>query len=660
MPLSAARPSRHPHTGASLRAGHGALLALLCLWLVPVVALGQSSPPPGFAQTDSGCLPDGGLCLVPPEHQSEPVTVSLSVGARRIGIHPNTIYGTGRAEIIAPDGRVLMALSDSLLHGHEFFNPKPPIPYFNYREGTFQDRFQRFQSVCQAAGYRPESCVTRLTYRYATSDTRWERTAVTDTLDVSWWNVVPNADRDYQPLLAHILNVARLRRSADPGSATVILFPACGDYGYYGSLVVPDGVTLAGVGGTVLAEETDDLGNTYRPVRLVECPTRLLALPNTAAEWAEARKGRPLPAGVPASYPAKIALRSVQTAIYAAPRARALGLQDLVLDGNVAGQERGYRLLKSEEDKNIFRNTPTNVGFAVHNQNGVEVDTSAVVVVENVGITGYSAPLLAAGEPQFETGAGRWTLRNVRLGDAPLGHLVYCTDGDWTNVTLTGFSWHAGVTCPRKGPDGKPVATMARNLVVVEGKPNIFRQPFDGLLSFRGSAVKIDGFYFDLRGSGYQRPFNGRADRLWARNGVVLFDDKPSPGLYSGNSNGLFFDDVEVFLNGDVQYLVGRGRKNVVGFRNVRVRDLPGTKATLVAVLAAGASGPGPLVFVDDLDLEVPLKLGFANVHGKRASPSLRLCADTAVQGVAPNVPAAECAELRARYLSALPAPSPR
>ncbi len=624
---------------------------LLVLWLAPTLALAQSAVPEGFAETSSGCVPDGGLCLVPPEHQSEPVTVSVQLGeAKRIGLHRNTIYGTARVEVIAPDGRALLAVSDSLLHGHEWFNDAPPIPYLDYPNGAFRDRNRRLRQVCEAAGHG-KACVLRITYRHPTSEVRWERAAWkaqgrgrrVDTLDVSWWGVVPDAERDYQPVLAHILNVARFRR------ASVVRFPACGDYGYYGTLAIPE-VTLEGAGGTELVTATDDLGHTFRPVRVVDCPTRLLALPGTAARHLRTSLGRRDARYLPPD--PKAALQSHLTAFYVQSGVARAGLKNLVLDGNWRAQAPDMEALKRDERGRdlfeTFRNSPAHTGFAASRQNQVEIPEGQHLTLENVAILGYSTATLGDAN-------NTWTLRNVRLGDAPLNHLVYCSDGDWTNVTLTGFSWHVGPTCPKNGPDGKPMATTIRNLVVEDGRPNRFRQPFDGLLGFRGSAVHIDGFYFDLRDSGYQRPFSGDADRLWAQNGVVIFDDQPSPGLYSGDSNGLVLDNVEVFLNGHLQYLIGRGKKSVIGLQNVRVQSLPGTTSSLNAVLPTGASGTGPLVFVDDLDLGVPLRAGFARVHGKSATPRVRLCADEPVQGLASTVSAAECAELRARYRSALP-----
>ncbi len=639
----------------ALRA-RGALVALLLG--APGLALAQrSTPPPGFVETTSGCVHDGGLCLVPPAHQSEPVEVVRYLDGQQIWLHDDLVYGTGHAELVAPGGRVLLSVSDSLLHGHEWFAPAPPAPYFPYRGGLFRDHNRRLRKLCLAAGAEPEACQLRLSYRHATSDVRWERQswsergapALVDTLDVSWWGVVPSplggeayAERDYQPLLAHILNVAQLRR------ASVVLFPECGDYGYYGPLAFPE-VTLVGVGGTEMVTAQDDLGHTYRPVRIVDCPTRLRALPGTAARHLRTalgpRDARYLPPDP------KAALHAEPTAFYVQSGVMRAGLKNIVLDGNWRGQAADLEALKRDERGRelfeVFRNSPAHAGFVAANHSNVEVPKGQHLTLENVAIVGYSTSTLGHVN-------NTWTMRNVRLADAPLNHLVYCADGDWTNVTLAGFSWHAGPTCPKTGPDGQPITTTIRNLVLEDGAPNRFRQPFDGVIDFRGSTVFIDGFYLDLRGSGYRRPFSGRAGRLWVRDGVVIFDKVGAPALYAGNSEGLFFDDVDIVLNEGVEYLVGIGKKKIVGFRDVRVRALPGTSASLLGVLAARSSGRGPLVFVENVDLGVPLREGFGNVHEKRAQPRLRLCADGSVRDVVSTLPPARCDELRTAFVQAL------
>ncbi len=561
------------------------LFIALCLTSGPACAQ-STTPPAGFVQTESGCLPDGGLCLVPPDHYSEQVEVSLSVGARQIGLHRNVIYGTGRAELIAPDGRVLLAVSDSLLHGHEAFNPKRPAPYFNYRDGAFRDRDRRFQAACDAAGYQRDACLMNITYRYATSDTRWERAAWAqrdarlDTLDVSWWNVVPNAEADYQPLLAHILNVARLRR------ATVIRFPECGDYGYYGSLALHD-IEIIGAGGTevVDAQTTVDRPDgpvtlDYRPVRVVDCPTRLLALPQTAHLGIYFRlpendpRRQQAEAQMTDRARAKVALRSWATAFYPQSGVQRVVLRDFVIDSNLEAQmaehrafgrdERGQKLLEE-----YHRNSPQWSGFTSQGHRGVEVPQGQQILLEGVAILGFPSDMVGI-EKNF------WTIRQGLFGGNTRNHAAYCTNGVWEDVTFTNFSWTFAEMCPKT--HFAPRSTV-KNLVVERAASNPTFWPDYTVINSRGASWDLDGFFFDLRGTDIADPFEGVVDTFRVRDGVILSGEKLND-LWHGYDNGRYrgkhaqlvdMQNVDVYLGGTMESLVGRGRNSDIRFRDVDV-----------------------------------------------------------------------------------------
>ncbi|MEM1043906.1 MAG: hypothetical protein AAGI91_14925 [Bacteroidota bacterium] len=549
----------------------------------PAVSLGQAAD---LVPTTSGCVPDGGLCLVPPEHYSDPVTVSVPVGGRQVGLHPNVIYGTGRAELVASDGRVLLAVSDSLLHGHEAFNPKRPVPYFDYRDGVFRDRGRRFQAACQEAGYARTGCVLNITYRYATSDARLERAGLAqrgarvDTLDVAWWGVEPDAERDYQPLLAHILNVARFRRSE------VVQFSECGDYGYYGSLALPD-IEILGTGGTevVDAQTTVDTPEgpvtlDYRPVRVVDCPTRLLALPQTAHLGLyrrlpeNDRRRQRAEAAMTDEAKAKIALRSWATAVYPQSGVMNVTLRHLVIDSNLDAQMPEHEALgRDEAGRALFeeyhRNSPNWSGFTSQGHRGVRVPQGQRMLLEGVAILGFPSDMVGI-EANF------WTIRQGLFGGNTRNHAAYCSNGEWEDVTLTNFSWTFVEMCPK--PGFAPRSTV-KNLVVERAASNPTYWPDFTVVNSRGASWDLDGFFFDLRGTDLVDPFEGVVDQFTARNGVILSGPNLND-LWHGYDNGRYrgkhaqrveMENVTVYLGGSMGSLVGVGRNRDVRFHDVEI-----------------------------------------------------------------------------------------
>ncbi len=87
---------------------------------------------------------------------------------------------------------------------------------------------------------------------------------------------------DNQPVLCQALNVAQAINEAGGSRSVSVLLPKPEVYGYFGTIEVPDGLTIRGAGGTYLATATDDLGNTYRPVRIRDAHTTLRVLDGEA------------------------------------------------------------------------------------------------------------------------------------------------------------------------------------------------------------------------------------------------------------------------------------------------------------------------------------------------------------------------------------------
>jgi hypothetical protein len=159
------------------------------------------------------------------------------------------------------------------------------------------------------------------------------RQGVTDTYNVRWFGaqrVDENPDYDIQPLIANLVNFGRLR-----GTIRTILIPDTGVYEYYGGIELEDGMTLRGAGGTYLATDTDEFGNTFRPVRILDDHTRLRVKDGKALEFLLMMLPKDDPNHV--SPTQSIFFSHAPTVISAANDVNYMGLEDIVLDGNWEG-----------------------------------------------------------------------------------------------------------------------------------------------------------------------------------------------------------------------------------------------------------------------------------------------------------------------------------
>jgi hypothetical protein len=161
-----------------------------------------------------------------------------------------------------------------------------------------------------------------------------------DTFVAEWFGIRPHADDpayDAQPMMNWMARAAERLNAASPGTITTFLFPQKAVYEYFGSVILPDGVTLRGAGGTELATVTDDLGVTYSPVRLKAARTTLRVKDNEALTHIRMRKD---PSDSNYLTPdVKAVLDMRPTNIMVRPGATTAGLADLHLDGNWEGNE---------------------------------------------------------------------------------------------------------------------------------------------------------------------------------------------------------------------------------------------------------------------------------------------------------------------------------
>lgn len=530
-----------------------------------------------FRMTESGAAPDGGLIFVPESALSGEV-VEIANDARshqlkRVGEGRMLAPGSLTIELLHPENeRVLLTLTDrEHLHGHAWASRRPLQPLIRYDEGRFDDprnylvKFS--QHVVKAAG-NPR---LRLRYRYTTRPLRLERThddqgrEVGDTLNIHWFGgrthgQDPNFDN--QPVLAWMMNVAKARNAAQPESVTTILLPRREVYEYFGAFEIPDGITLAGGGGTELGETTNDLGHRYRPVRLRAEHTRLRVKEGEVERTLQMLETPDAPNYVRPD--AKFAISARVTAISPETNIRKFGLRDLVLDGNIEGNMRLFQRGFVDRDRleGYMRNAPGMTGVNASNHGGKEIPPGQEVRVENVAVRGYMAAGILGNKHN------RWTVRNVRLADSGWNHVIYNASGDYENLTIAGYGW--GHTAWYHG--------AVRNLVVEDLTRNPFLQAND-VFGIRGGdyhdaadagdvpvGSDIDGFYMDLRGVDPMLPFAGLGPHLHIRNGAIVGGRVLFQEGGNGWQKGLYKDNV---FENVVMYDTGPGRRGVMGEWNV-------------------------------------------------------------------------------------------
>ena len=565
-----------------------------------IEVLGYYAPGDGgggtFLVTDGGETPDGGLVFVPYEAQSGPITNEGGWG-NSPNVNPfsgipageDVVYGSVTMTAIDGfnGGTELFTVGDEHFHGHRH-NPNSELrPLVDYDLGTFTDPYSglyvMFDELNGSAGNGWVGGRLRFTFRHTTSDLRLVRQGVGNTINVRWFGARTAAEDptfDNQPIIAQAINAAVRLNAAAPGSVTTVLLPDTGDYLggdlsgtylYFGGVEIPDGLTLAGAAGTELVTATDDLGNTFQPVRVRGQHTRLKVMDGEALKHVRMLKPLTDPFRLP--WDAKMALRTRFTAISPSEGAMAATIRDIVLDGNWEGNQQifteGWGTFQEKEE--WMRNSPGWAGFVSTNHGGRNIPIGQQLTVTNVAVLGYGANGLL-GYVNNE-----WTVTNALLGNSVWNHVLYNASGTYTNLTLTGFAW--GHTAWYRGTvtnlvyenQGHPPAGPYRpggaafdmrggdyydvDDQLAGGSDQYIRT--DGTPAPLGTTV--DGFYMDFRGTRMHSPFSGVGRNIHARNGVVIRSElegfRPA-GLMRENANGY---QSRIYLNNR--------------FENVRIYD---------------------------------------------------------------------------------------
>lgn len=512
-----------------------------------------------FDVTASGMAPNGGTVFVPDQYVSGVVTETHRYrhDQRLEGVPAgqDVVYGTLRIDVLDGSGTVQIEFPDYLLHGHTYHRSASLFPGVQYEEG----RTSLYKNRIEASYGR--DVPLRYTYRHTTSDLRLERAGVEGSLYVEWFGGRPaskganwTGSTDVQPILCQVLNVASARNTARSGDINSVVFSHPAVYDYYGSVIVPDGVTVRGQGGTSVQTVTNDLGHTYRPVRVKSRHTRLRVMDGQALRHLRMN----LPSSDPYHLPLgrKWVLDGHPTSLWVGHGAMSAGIADLVLDGNWEENQQAWTEgWASYNDLETWgRNSPGHAGFVSTSHGGVRVPQGQVVMVHNVAIEGFISNGLLG------NANNTWEVENVRLGNSLWNHVLYNANGSYTNLTLHGFAWgHAawgagrisnlvfedGAVGPRRR--GKEVMGIrggdAYDPTDLAGEDGYFTREDGTVPSDLGT--DISGFYLDLRGSGLSEALNGLGPNVRIRGasrsepGRIITDpDATFKSVYSESGNG--------------------------------------------------------------------------------------------------------------------------
>ena len=516
-----------------------------------------------FEVRNSGAPTDGGLVFAPNEFVSDEVneTYSYLYGDYSFKAVPSgetLVFGSLRLVLDNAEGTDPVSVDAIHLHGHGFASNFPRSPYVNYGEATFQDdRLVRiyFQN---RYGNQTRGRI-HFTYRHTTSPLRLHRMDVSATLNAHWFGVRPASEgpmwtgsTDVQPILNHIINRAAELNATGENDVRTVLLPAYGVYDYFGSIELADGLTLRGNAGTELVTETDEFGHTYHPVRVRDEHTRLRVMDGEAFRHIRMIKAPSDPNALPPD--AKHIFRGRPTVISPEHGAMAVGVEDIVLDGNWENNQQAWDegWATHDELEEWGRNSPGWAGINGSAHNGKRIPQGQNVTVKNVAILGFGSNGLLGDANNF------WEVENVRAGNSLWNHVIYNANGNYVNLTLTGFAWgHAawgagtvsnlvfenGLPNPRR--QGKEVFAIrggdAYDPQELAGKDRYFTRE-DGTVDPE-LGTRIEGFYMDLRGTGLHAPFNGLGPNIVIRGrshdepGIVLVDEV-TRGFFHENGNG--------------------------------------------------------------------------------------------------------------------------
>ena len=511
-----------------------------------------------FDVTASGVAPDGGTVFAPDEHVSGVVTETTPFKSNyTLGQAPrgeDVVFGSLRLDLLDSRNRLVLAVPGEHLHGHTYNSRRDLQPIFSYEDRTFDDfAVQVTKFFSSELGSRRDGQL-RFAYRHTTSDLRLHRRDVGDELDVTWFGARTERESwgfDNQPVLCHALNVAQAMNEAGHTVRAVAL-PKTDVYGYFGTIEIPDGLTLRGGGGTYLATATDDLGNTYRPVRIRGDHTTLRLLDDEALK--HIRMDRP--ASDPYHLPpdVKYALGMRYTRITVANNTMFAGLEDIVLDGNWEGNKEPWDegWIRTSEAENNLRNAPGWSGFTA-TSHGKDIPLNQRLVVRNTAILGYGATGILGHADNT------WQTDNLIIGDVLYNHGLYGTNGIHTNLTLTGFAWGHAVwlsgtinNLVYERAQKSPIGRRTNEVFGIRGGDGYDADEMTGQGAYTRSdgtviplTTHIVGFYADLRGGDSNDMFAGIGSNVTIRGvsasepGVIVVPTNiGSTGIYKEEANG--------------------------------------------------------------------------------------------------------------------------
>lgn len=634
QPPPPAPPPQATHVVASMAEA----LALRGLQPGQVVhVLGYTTPGDGgggyFDVTNSGAPTDGGTVFVPLEHQSEVVTEDwiMRSNHRTLTILPEgarVVYGSVHLTMLHPaSGQTILEIDGKLLNGHRWAQSSPFRPIMNYQTGALDDwGYRLYEHFRRTTGSGWGGRVV-LRYRHTTSPLRLERQGVDSLLNLRWFGGRTHAEDpsfDNQPILAQMMNVASARNATAPGSITTIFLPNLQGqstvYEYFGAIEVSDGITIAGEAGTELVTATtvvsgeahqlpdgttvihDDLRYTvngeditveYRPVRVRSDATILRVKSDEALRHLQMLHPPSDPRYLPPD--AKHVLDQRASVITSGHGIMSMGLRDIVLDGNYEGQAQGFieNLHTFTQREEWLRNTPGWAGFVATNHGGKRIPQGQHVTVRNVAVLGYGSNGILG------NANGTWNGENVLLGNALWNHVMYHTNGTWTNLTFTGFAWTHAVwqrgrinNLVYERGSAAPWYTTRRGSAVLnirggDGSNESDITSYGEFLREDGTtgdiSTRVIGFFADLRASEIYQIFNGIGSDIRVRDGMAIMPQ--NHGIHSimprnGNSPIAIYAH-NIFQNATIiatarggNSLAGQGLFTMSTFRDLKLIEL--------------------------------------------------------------------------------------
>ena len=320
------------------------------------------------------------------------------------------------------------------------------------------------------------------------------------------YGVTADSARDNTPALQAAFDAARAGR--EPGQIAWVELPA-GVIGYEGILAVTaDSLGLRGCGGAVLTRDTTDAesptggGEVYHPVRRADTVD-----PSACVSRLRVRDGAMSRALPGRSHPI------VRITLLPAPRGKlsTFWLEDVVLDGNLAGNLPALLSIAPEDRKRILQDSPSHTGINASSHDGLNWcgprgTVNALLTVRRAEVTGYAATGLLGDV------CSRWSLDTVRLAGPTWNHVAYKADGGgnttpdgaplptpggalgawggWADVTLAGPAWSHVVS--QRG-------LRVERLVYEDYAPNPLPRETHGLIGVRAHTARVAGLAVQAR-----------------------------------------------------------------------------------------------------------------------------------------------------------------